>query len=119
MPMSAHAPSINSLGVTRGFLRIPLKLDTDSTANWTLIPRETGQSERSDAGLKGFYSEVGILVKFFAWWGLDFDFQSKIKIELVFGGPVDMWIDRRRRTIHISTGPTLVAFCLFRLWVTR
>jgi hypothetical protein len=33
---------------------IPRKLDTDSTANWTLIPRESGQSERSDAGLKGF-----------------------------------------------------------------
>ena len=44
----------------RGFGRfmpelcIPRKLDTDSTANWTRIPRESGQSERSDAGLKGF-----------------------------------------------------------------
>ncbi len=33
---------------------IPRKLDTDSTANWTPIPRQSGQSERSDAGLKGF-----------------------------------------------------------------
>ena len=33
---------------------IPHNLDTDYTANWTLIPRESGQSERSDAGLKGF-----------------------------------------------------------------
>ena len=29
---------------------IPRKLDTHSTPNWTLIPRQTGQSERSDAG---------------------------------------------------------------------
>ena len=29
------------------------KLDSDSTANWTVIPRQTGQSERSDAGLMG------------------------------------------------------------------
>jgi hypothetical protein len=35
-------------------VRIPRKLDSDSTANWTRIPHETGQSERSDAGLKGF-----------------------------------------------------------------
>jgi uncharacterized protein (DUF4415 family) len=31
-------------------LCIPRKLDTHSTPNWTLIPRQTGQSERSDAG---------------------------------------------------------------------
>ena len=35
-------------------MRIPRKLDSDSTANWTRIPHETGQSERSDAGSKGF-----------------------------------------------------------------
>ena len=35
-------------------LRIPRNLDSDSTAIWTRIPRQTGQSERSDAGLKGF-----------------------------------------------------------------
>jgi len=35
-------------------LRIPSKLDTYSTANWTLNPEQTGQSERSDAGLEGF-----------------------------------------------------------------
>ncbi len=34
-------------------LCIPRKLDTHSTANWTVIPRQTGQSERSDAGLMG------------------------------------------------------------------
>jgi hypothetical protein len=38
---------------------IPRKLDTDSTANWTPIPREPGQSERSDAGLKGFTLRLG------------------------------------------------------------
>ena len=32
---------------------IPRKLDTDSTPNWTVIPRQTGQSERSDAGWMG------------------------------------------------------------------
>ena len=32
---------------------IPWKLDTHSTPNWTVSPRETGQSERSDAGLMG------------------------------------------------------------------
>ena len=31
-------------------LRIPAKLDSDSTASWTRIPDEAGQSERSDAG---------------------------------------------------------------------
>jgi hypothetical protein len=35
-------------------LRIPRNLDSDSTANWTRIPCQTGQSERSDAGLKVF-----------------------------------------------------------------
>jgi len=44
------------LDATVGYIavRIPRKLDSDSTANWTRIPRQTGQSERSDAGLKGF-----------------------------------------------------------------
>jgi hypothetical protein len=31
-------------------LCIPRKLDTHSTPNWTVIPEQTGQSERSDAG---------------------------------------------------------------------
>lgn len=31
-------------------LRIPAKLDTDSTPSWTRIPEQAGQSERSDAG---------------------------------------------------------------------
>ena len=35
-------------------LRIPANLDTDSTPNWTRIPEQTGQSERSDAGWMGF-----------------------------------------------------------------
>jgi hypothetical protein len=47
-------------------MRIPLKLDTQSTANWSAIPRQTGQSfqanlitsEPSDAGLFGFYAET-------------------------------------------------------------
>ena len=34
-------------------LCIPRKLDTDSTPNWTVIPRQTGQSERSDARWMG------------------------------------------------------------------
>ena len=33
-----------------GFVRIPAKLDTDSTPSWTRIPEQAGQSERSDAG---------------------------------------------------------------------
>ena len=35
-------------------VRIPRKLDSDSRAIWTGIPRESGQSERSDAGLRVF-----------------------------------------------------------------
>jgi hypothetical protein len=35
-------------------LRIPVKLDTDSTPSWTGIPEQAGQSERSDAGFSGF-----------------------------------------------------------------
>ena len=35
-------------------VRIPVKLDTDSTPNWTRIPEQAGQSERSDAGFLGF-----------------------------------------------------------------
>ena len=31
-------------------VRIPAKLDTDSTPSWTRIPEQAGQSERSDAG---------------------------------------------------------------------
>ena len=31
-------------------LRIPMNLDSDSEPNWTRIPEQTGQSERSDAG---------------------------------------------------------------------
>ena len=33
-------------------VRIPANLDTDSTPNWTRIPEQTGQSERSDAGFR-------------------------------------------------------------------
>jgi hypothetical protein len=32
------------------YLRIPVKLDSDSTPSWTRIPEQAGQSERSDAG---------------------------------------------------------------------
>ena len=32
-----------------GKLGIPPKLDSRSTANWTPVPGQTGQSERSDA----------------------------------------------------------------------
>jgi hypothetical protein len=35
-------------------VRIPVKLDSDSTPSWTLIPEQAGQSERSDAGFSGF-----------------------------------------------------------------
>ena len=45
---------------------IPRKLDTDSTANWTPIPREPGQSERSDAGLKGFTLRLGFWSSFWS-----------------------------------------------------
>jgi Ni,Fe-hydrogenase III component G len=31
-------------------VRIPVKLDSDSTPSWTDIPEQAGQSERSDAG---------------------------------------------------------------------
>ncbi len=32
-------------------MRIPVKLDSDSTPSWTRIPEQAGQSERSDAGV--------------------------------------------------------------------
>ncbi len=51
--------------VIGGDLRIPRNLDTHSTANWTVIPRESGQSERSDAGV-GFYSVRPFVIKFSA-----------------------------------------------------
>jgi len=35
-------------------MRIPVKLDSDSTPSWTRIPEQAGQSERSDAGFSGF-----------------------------------------------------------------
>lgn len=35
-------------------LRIPVKLDSDSTPSWTRIPEQAGQSERSDAGFSVF-----------------------------------------------------------------
>lgn len=35
-------------------LRIPVKLDSDSTPSWTRIPEQAGRSERSDAGFSGF-----------------------------------------------------------------
>ena len=37
-------------------VRIPTKLDSDSTGSWTRIPEQAGQSARSDAGLLGFYT---------------------------------------------------------------
>lgn len=37
-------------------LRIPRKLDGRSMANWTPVPRQSGQSERSDAGGESVYS---------------------------------------------------------------
>ena len=37
-------------------MRIPTKLDSDSTGSWTRIPEQAGQSARSDAGLLGFYT---------------------------------------------------------------
>lgn len=40
--------------VIRHHLRIPSKLDSHSTSNWTRIPRQTGQSARNDAGVMGF-----------------------------------------------------------------
>jgi hypothetical protein len=36
------------------YLRIPTKLDSDSTGSWTRIPGQAGQSVRSDAGRSGF-----------------------------------------------------------------
>jgi hypothetical protein len=47
-------PAVIERGELRRWMRIPRTLDSDSTATWTPIPRQTGQSERSDAGLKGF-----------------------------------------------------------------
>jgi serine/threonine-protein kinase HipA len=38
----------------RSIVRIPVKLDSDSTPSWTRIPEQAGQSERSDAGFSGF-----------------------------------------------------------------
>jgi hypothetical protein len=35
-------------------LRIPTNLDSHSEPNWTRIPEQTGQSERSDAGFRVF-----------------------------------------------------------------
>ncbi len=35
-------------------VRIPAKLDSDSTPSWTRIPEQAGQSERSDAGFSVF-----------------------------------------------------------------
>ncbi len=55
------------LGGLRDRVRIPRKLDSDSTANWTRIPHETGQSERSDAGLKGF--TLGLVRRSSFWFG--------------------------------------------------
>ena len=49
----------------RHYLRIPRNLDTHSTASWTVIPREAGQSERSDAGV-WFYSGRPFVIKFSA-----------------------------------------------------
>lgn len=35
-------------------VRIPTKLDSDSTGSWTRVPEQAGQSARSDAGFLGF-----------------------------------------------------------------
>jgi hypothetical protein len=40
-------------------MRIPRKLDSHSMANWTPVPRQSGQSERSDAGVESVYSWMG------------------------------------------------------------
>jgi hypothetical protein len=40
-------------------VRIPRKLDSHSMANWTPVPRQSGQSERSDAGVESVYSWMG------------------------------------------------------------
>ena len=40
-------------------VRIPRKLDGRSMANWTPVPRQSGQSERSDAGVESVYSWMG------------------------------------------------------------
>ena len=37
--------------VSYTYVRIPRKLDACSTAKWTLVPRQSGQSERSDDGV--------------------------------------------------------------------
>ena len=64
------APTINKLvfrqllRVQRGHqqLRTPRKLDGRSMANWTPVPRQSGQSERSDAGVESVYSWMGFSV---------------------------------------------------------
>ena len=52
-PASVPADILHWLKPRERLLCIPRKLDTHSTPNWTLIPRQTGQSERSDAGWIG------------------------------------------------------------------
>ena len=67
-------------------VRIPLKLDTHSTANWSAIPRQTGQSfqtnlitsERSDAGLFGFYAETSAFVNLLRFLRCDSPLSFKI-----------------------------------------
>lgn len=53
---------VNFFSNSKESVRIPLKLDSHSTANWSAIPQQTGQlfqpnlitSERSDAGYLRF-----------------------------------------------------------------
>ena len=48
----AATPDLKDLHAKIGQqVRIPVKLDSDSTPSWTRIPEQAGQSERSDAGV--------------------------------------------------------------------
>jgi hypothetical protein len=55
MPKPFHTPDLTLslvlvLRLLLADVRIPVKLDSDSTPSWTRIPEQAGQSERSDAG---------------------------------------------------------------------
>ena len=48
-------------------MRIPTKLDSDSTGSWTRIPEQAGQSARSDAGCWGFTRVMSLGSSCRAW----------------------------------------------------
>ena len=48
-------------------VRIPTKLDSDSTGSWTRIPEQAGQSARSDAGCWGFTRVMSLGSSCRAW----------------------------------------------------